>query len=44
MLARREEKVSISAWRTSAISRPCPSRRGSQRTPKSRVTLLPMLA
>ena len=38
MLWRREENMSISAWPTSAISRPCPSRRCTQQTPNRRVS------
>ena len=38
MVCRREEKASICAWVTPAISRPLPSIRGTQYTPSSRVS------
>ena len=44
MVCRREENASIRAWLIPAISRPCPSARGTHATPKSLVSAVSVTA
>ena len=44
MVCRREENASISSWLIPAISRPCPSARGTHATPNSLVSAVSITA